>query len=358
MLIFAVETSCDETACAVGSRLKILSNVVYSQAVHSKWGGVVPHLAKKEHEIKLPSLINLTMKKLHRVINDSDFDNITAFAVTYGPGLAPALETGIRYVKSLAYEYNKPIVPVNHLEGHIYSVFVQNSKGRPEVQFDFPYLCLIISGGHTQLSVFNNHLSHRIIGKTLDDAAGEALDKAGKLLGLGYPAGAVIERLAESVENQDVFKFPRTMVKHKTLDFSFSGLKTSFYYFIKEQNEQFVYKNVAKLASSFQQAVFDSVLLKLELAIKQTGIKNLIVSGGVSANKHLRAMIRSLAKKHGVNVLFPHFKYLYGDNAAMIAVAGYFRYTNGFFITPDEFDTLDRMPRLNLEDKFLWKVKK
>ncbi len=358
MLIFAVETSCDETACAVGSGRKILANVVYSQAVHSQWGGVVPHLAKKEHQIKLPSIINLTLKKLKRVRKEADLNKITAFAVTYGPGLAPALETGIKQTKLLAEEYSKPIIPVNHLEGHIYSVFVQNSQGRPDFKFDFPYLCLIISGGHTQLSLFYDHLQHKIIGKTLDDAAGEALDKAGKLLGLGYPSGAVIERLSEAVENKDFYNFPRTMIKHNSLDFSFSGLKTAFYYFVKDKSQRFITDNINKLASSFQQAVFESVIIKLESAIEKTGVKNLIVCGGVSANKHLKTMIRQLARKHQAKVLFPRYDYLYGDNAAMIAVAGYYRYRQGYYLVGDEFDLLDRKPRLNLEDKFIWKTKK
>lgn len=356
-MILGIETSCDETAVAISEKRRVLSNVIYSQAVHSKWGGVVPILAKKEHEKKLPSILQTVFKKLHR-IKKARYEDLEAIAVTYGPGLAPALETGIRFAKEIARKYKKPLVPVNHLEGHLYSVFVQNSKGKPERDFNFPYLALIISGGHTELVLWKGHFQYKILGKTLDDAAGEALDKVGKMMGLGYPGGPVIERLAEKVQNKDFFGFPRAMVRHKDLNFSFSGLKTAFYYFIKKKGEDFIRENLEKLASSFQNAVFDSVLIKLKRAIVQTKVNNVIVVGGVSANMFLRKKVRQLVREFQGKVLFPPYKYLTGDNAGMIAVAGYFRFENGYYLLEREFDSLERVPRLSLEDKFQWKIKK
>ncbi len=356
-MIFGIETSCDETAAAVVEGRKVLANVIYSQAVHSRWGGVVPSLARKEHQEKLPSVISSALKKLHRNCK-AGIKDISAFAVTYGPGLAIALETGIKKAKELAKKYDRPLVPVNHLEGHLYSVFVQNSRGNPQREIKFPYLALIISGGHTELAVFKDHFSYEVIGKTLDDAAGEALDKAGKMMGLGYPAGAVIERLAEKVDNRDFFDLPRTMIKHNSLDFSFSGLKTAFYYFLRKKEPRFISENLDKLASSFQNAVFDSVLFKLEKAIQQTDIANLIIAGGVSANRFLRKKIRVLAGRYKGKVLFPPFDYLTGDNAAMIAVAGYFRFSAGFFLKGSEIERLERVPRLSLVDNKIFESKR
>ncbi len=356
-MIFGIETSCDETAAAVVEGRKVLANVIYSQAVHSRWGGVVPSLARKEHQEKLPSVIAAALQKLERN-HRAGLEDISAFAVTYGPGLAIALETGIEQAKTLSREYGKPLVPVNHLEGHIYSVFVQNSRGNPAREFEFPYLVLIISGGHTELVVFKDHFSYKIIGKTLDDAAGEALDKAAKMLGLGYPGGPVLERLAEKAGNKDFFDLPRTMIKHHTLDFSFSGLKTALYYMLRKKDKEFIAENLERLASSFQNAVFDSVLFKLEKAIQQTGISNLIIAGGVSANRFLRRKIRFLARKYKGKALFPPFDYLTGDNAAMIAVAGYFRFSAGFFLKGSQIDSLERVPRLSLEDNTVFKKAK
>jgi len=387
MNILAIDTSCDETSVAVTDGRKVLSNVIYSQVLlHKKWGGVVPSIAKRAHEERIDFVVEESLKKLYhqknlftselasrlsagpvtprsssesegslrrsfaqtstRLTNYSDFfaNKIDYIAVTQGPGLAVALEVGIKKAKELAKKYQKKLISVNHLEGHIYSVFVQNSKGNPKRDFKFPYLALIVSGGHTEFVIFKNHLEYEIIGQTLDDAAGEALDKAAKLLGLGYPGGPVIERLAYEVGNVDSHSFPRPMLKSKDLNFSFSGLKTSFYYFLKKNPNKT--SEVKLLASSFQEAVFDTLIKKTEKAIKQTGINRLVVGGGVIANKRLRNLMRSLVKKYQGEVLFPTYKYLTGDNAAMIGVVAAYKAEKGLFV--EDIDQLDRIPRMNL----------
>lgn len=319
MNILAIDTSCDETAAAVTRERCILSNVIYSQVLlHQKWGGVVPLIAKRAHEERIDEVVELAVKK-----SNVKWEHIDAIAVTQGPGLAIALGVGIKKAQELATQYRKPLIGINHLEGHLYSVFAQNSKENPKREIRFPYLAMIISGGHTEFVLWKNHLEYEALGATLDDAAGEALDKAGKLLGLGYPAGAVIERLAETVKHADPYTFPRPMLHSKDLQFSFSGLKTSFYYFLKTISEEEKIKNSALLASSFQEAVFDTILYKAEQAILKTGIFNLVIGGGVSANKYLRKRFKALAKKHKGTVYFPTIKTLTGDNAAMIGIAAW-----------------------------------
>ncbi len=354
MNILAIDTSCDETSVAITSGRKVLSNVIYSQILlHKKWGGVVPSIAKRAHEERIDYVITEAIRKI-QVPNskfqtnlnnqNSKFKTIDCIAVTQGPGLAVALEVGIKKAKELVKKYQKRLVTVNHLEGHIYSAFVQNSKGNPKHEFKFPYLALIVSGGHTEFVIFRDHLRYEIIGATLDDAAGEALDKAAKLLGLGYPGGPVLERLARTTDNVDSHNFPRPMMKSKDLNFSFSGLKTSFYYFLKENQSQ--RSNIKFLASSFQEAVFDTLIKKTEKAIKLTTINQLIVVGGVAANLRLRKLMRDLAKKYHGEVLFPAYKYLNGDNAAMIGVVAGYKAKLGQFVK--KIDEVDRIPRMSL----------
>lgn len=335
MNILAIDTSCDETSVAITSDRKVLSNIIYSQILlHKKWGGVVPSIAKRAHEERIDLVVEKAVGSL----------KIDAIAVTQGPGLAVALEVGIKKAKELAKKYQKKLITVNHLEGHIYSAFVQNSKGNPKHEFKFPYLALIVSGGHTEFVIFRDHLKYEIIGATLDDAAGEALDKAAKLLGLGYPGGPVLERLARTSDNVDSHNFPRPMMKSKDLNFSFSGLKTSFYYFLKENPAQI--SNIKLLASSFQEAVFDTLIKKTEKAIKLTTINQLIVVGGVAANLRLRKLMRDLAKKYHGEVLFPTYKYLNGDNAAMIGVVAGYKARAGLYVKNEE--EVDRIPRMSL----------
>jgi len=359
MRILAIDTSCDETSVAITSGRKVLSNVIYSQVLlHKKWGGVVPSIAKRAHEERIDFVIEETFRKVGNK-NLCSLHKIDAIAFTQGPGLAMALEVGIKKAKELAQKHHKKFISVNHLEGHIYSAFVENSKGNPKHEFKFPYLALIVSGGHTEFVIFRDHLRYEIIGATLDDAAGEALDKAAKLLGLGYPGGSVLERLATQVDNIDEYNFPRPMLKSGDLNFSFSGLKTSFYYFLKGQDgkkakisEVKLEQNrvrtseVRLLASSFQEAVFDTLIKKTEMAIKLTTINQLIVVGGVTANLRLRKLMRNLAKKYQGKVLFPTYKYLSGDNAAMIGVVAGYKADKKLFV--EDIDEIERIPRMGL----------
>lgn len=338
MKILAIETSADETAAALVEGRRVLSNVIYSQIlIHKKWGGIFPSLAKRAHEEKIDFVVDEALKK-HKI------EAVDFIAVTQGPGLAVSLEVGIKKAKELGKIYGKKLIGVNHLEGHIYSSFVQNSRGKPDIDFKFPYLALVISGGHTELVKFTGHLRYEVIGETIDDAAGEALDKAAKLMELGYPGGPVIERLAREAGNTDQYKFPRPMLKSPDLNFSFSGLKTAFYYFLKKHPEESA--RLKELASSFQEAVFDTVLKKTEKAIRQTGINKLVVGGGVSANLYLRKKFRDLANRQNGQVFFPPYKYLTGDNAAMIGVVASFKAEKEIFV--DDSDKLDRVPRMKL----------
>lgn len=369
MKILSIETSCDETAAAVIDGRRVLGNAIYSQIlIHKKWGGVVPSLAKKAHEERIDLVIEEALIKASRSIPEffdsmgvlaslrtsqnrkklvsSLLSRVDYIAVTYGPGLAIALEVGINKAKELAKKYGKKIIPVNHMEGHLYAVFGQNSRGKPKVDFKFPYIGLLVSGGHTELVKFTDHINYQILGETVDDAAGEALDKAAKLLGLGYPGGPVIERVAEEVGNKDFYRLPRPMIKSNDLNFSFSGLKTSFYYMLRKMKEEERSKRLEELASSFQSAVFDTLVIKLEKAIKQSGIKNIVVGGGVIANVHLRGVLRALMKRYNGEIIFPPYKYLCTDNAAMIGIAAFYKAQKGIFVK--DLKKLDRVPRLKL----------
>ncbi|MEK7070334.1 MAG: tRNA (adenosine(37)-N6)-threonylcarbamoyltransferase complex transferase subunit TsaD, partial [Patescibacteria group bacterium] len=243
MNILAIDTSCDETSVAVTNGRRVLSNVVYSQVLlHKKWGGVVPSIAKRAHEERIDFVIQKACKKFT--------DNIDVIAVTQGPGLAIALEVGIAKAKELSLQFKKPLIAVNHMEGHLYSSFVQNSKGNPKRDFAFPILGFLISGSHTELVLWKDHLDYEVIGETLDDAAGEALDKGARMLGLGYRA-PVLETLARDVKNSDEFLFPRPMLRSDNLQFSFSGLKTSLIYLLQKMSDEEKAKKIKELASSY-----------------------------------------------------------------------------------------------------------
>lgn len=342
MIILAIDTSADETSVAVTEGRKVLSHIEYSQIVtHTKWGGIVPSIAKRAHEERIDFVIENTLKK-----SGKKMEEIDAFAVTYGPGLAIALEVGIDRAKALAKKYNKKLIAVNHMEGHLYSSLVQNSKGNPKREIDFPFVALLVSGGHTELVFVKDYLKYEILGETRDDAAGESLDKAARMLGFGYPGGPVIEKLASEVGNEDTYKFPRPMIHSGNLEFSFSGLKTSFLYFLRKMSDEEKAGQLRYLASAFQEAVFDTLVKKTEQAIKDTGVKRLLLGGGVSVNQRLRTKLKSMATKEGVEVFFPSYKHLNFDNAAMIGVAGYFRAKAGLFT--ENIDELDRVPRLSL----------
>jgi N6-L-threonylcarbamoyladenine synthase len=342
MNILAIDTSCDETSAAVVSGRQVLSNIVYSQILlHKKWGGVMPSLAKRAHQERIDWVVSEAVKRAFL-----NWEQIDAVEVTYGPGLAIALEVGIIKARQLAETYKKPLIGVNHMEGHIYSNFVQNKKGNPVRLFAFPYIALLVSGGHTELVLFKDHLTYEILGETRDDAAGEALDKAARILGFGYPGGPVIERMSHEVGNVDKYKFPRPMLHSDNLDFSFSGLKTSFLYYIRKMGEEEKVKEVNFLASSFQEAVFDTLLGKVKKAMTQTGVTHILVGGGVAVNQRLRVRMRDMVKKAGGTVLFPPYKYLNFDNAVMIGIVASYKAEKSLFVK--DMKELDRAPRLSL----------
>lgn len=325
MQILGIETSCDETSVAIleieKNKINVLSNVVSSQVkIHAPFGGVVPSLAAREHEKNLKPVFEKALKEAK-----TDITQIDLIAVTVGPGLEIALWKGINFAKSLAQEFKKPIIPANHLEGHIYSNWLNlaNSKKRIANNKIFPALNLIVSGGHTQLVLMPGHGKFKLIGETMDDAAGEAFDKVAKMMNLGYPGGPIVSKLAEKGDPKK-FTLPRPMLNQKNYNFSFSGLKTAVLYLLKDLgkiNE----KITADTCASFQQAVIDVLVQKTIKAAKEYKAKSILLSGGVSANKLLRKTLEKETKKLKVFYSQPDFQYT-GDNAAMIALAGFYKY--------------------------------
>lgn len=324
MNILAIETSCDETGIALlkasgtarAPHIRIIDNLVTTQIpIHREFGGVVPNLAKREHLKNLPILFGRLRAKHPHV----KFDFVT---VTVGPGLEPALWTGITFAQALAKEYRVPLVGANHLEGHLYSILLSQGKIDPNITRKniFPAIALIVSGGHTILLKLDSFSKWKRLGETRDDAAGEAFDKVARLLGLPYPGGPEVERLART-GNPDAITFPRPMLQEKNYDFSFSGLKTSVLYYIRDHNV------ISKkdVAASFQAAAFDVLVKKTIRAARESGARSVMLSGGVAANKVLRARLAREAKKIGCIFLVPEFKYNL-DNGAMIGVAGYMAY--------------------------------
>ena len=336
MKILGIETSCDETAVAVvevkGSKIRVLSNVVSSQVkLHAKFGGVVPNLAAREHTKNIGPVFKLALKKAGIKNFNKEIDLI---AVTSGPGLGPSLLVGLAFARTVAWKYDKPLVGVNHLEGHIYSNWL-NEDFKPE-GVKFPVLNLVVSGGHTELVLMSTEgrsasggkpqIKYKIIGETLDDAAGEAFDKVARLLGLGYPGGPAISKIAEQGDSAR-FPLPRPMLHSKNFDFSFSGLKTAVLYLLrdlKESSEKINKQTKADVAASFQESAVDVLIQKTTNAAKEFGVDSIMLSGGVSANALLRFRFRKIAEDMGVRYSRPHITYT-GDNAAMIAVAGYFK---------------------------------
>lgn len=333
MLILGIETSCDETAAAIieakNSRISILSDVVSSQvAKHKKFGGVVPQMAAGLHQKNIVKVLDQAFKKSK--IRPSKIDLI---AVTAGPGLIPALLVGVSAAKTLAWKWQKPIVGVNHMEGHVLSALISgknfsaiggSASGGQFSAFNLPALALLVSGGHTELVLIKKWLNYKIIGETRDDAAGEAFDKVGKMLGLGYPAGAKIEQLAKEGDSRE-FNFPSPMLKSNDYDFSFSGLKTAVLNQLKTLDKKSP-GYIADIAASFQRAVIDVLVSKTVRAAKEYKTKTVIIGGGVAANETLCNQLRKELKKNlpEAKFLVPKKEYT-GDNAAMMALAGYFR---------------------------------
>ncbi len=306
MITIGIETSCDETAVSVCRDGKILSNIVGSQLIHSDFGGVVPELASREHE----RLLNdLTIKAINSA--KIKMNKIKGVAVTNGPGLAGALLTGVSFAKGLAIGLGVDIVSINHLEAHI----IANLLDRDDIKY--PFLCLLVSGGHTQLWLINEMEDYVLLGETRDDAAGEAFDKGARILGLGYPGGPEIEKCANNGDSQSV-KFPRAFIETKTIEFSFSGLKTSLLYYMDSFNENNKY-TLSDIAASYQSAIIDCLVAKIKLATKLTGVNTVSIAGGVAKNKLLRSSIEK--NLYNNNIIFPELKYC-TDNAAMISYLG------------------------------------
>ncbi|MBQ6179931.1 MAG: tRNA (adenosine(37)-N6)-threonylcarbamoyltransferase complex transferase subunit TsaD [Bacteroidales bacterium] len=320
--ILGIESSCDDTSAAVLRDGVLLSNVIASQQVHKDFGGVVPELASRAHEKNIVPVVSQALDKAG--IKASD---LTAIAFTRGPGLLGSLLVGTSFAKAMGIALDIPIIMVNHLQGHILAGFV-DQEGKENRHPKFPYLCLLVSGGNSQIVRVDSPLEYTILGQTIDDAVGEAFDKCSKMMGLGYPGGPVIDRLAKEGD-PDRFKFAKPQIPG--LDYSFSGVKTSLLYFVRDEiakDPDFIEKNKEDLCASFQKTLIDILLSKLIKAAKQTGIKEVTIGGGVSANSGLRARIESEGKKRGWNTYLPEFKFT-TDNAAMIAVAGWFRHKAG-----------------------------
>jgi N6-L-threonylcarbamoyladenine synthase len=316
--ILAIESSCDDTSAAVIQNGRVLSNIIANQTVHSTYGGVVPEIASRAHQQNIVPVVDAALKQAG-VTNAQ----LSAIAFTRGPGLVGSLLVGISFAKAMALALRIPLIEVDHMQAHVLAHFAE------EPYPEFPFLCLTVSGGHTQIAVIRSTLEMEIIGYTLDDAAGEAFDKTGKLLGLPYPAGPHLDKLART----GTAKFPFPRPKIADLNFSFSGLKTSILYFLKKQvavNQEFIQENLPDICASVQLAIVDFLLYKLILASKQTGIKQVAIAGGVSANSGLRAALEAAAVKQGWTTYIPRFEYC-TDNAAMIGVVGWFKYQSEQF---------------------------
>ncbi len=323
MNLLAIETSCDECSAAISVDGTLKSIVISSQLVHSEYGGVVPELASRAH---VETIVPVVEEALRRASLSSD--QVDEVAVTYGPGLAGSLVVGLSFAKAFAAACGIPVVGVNHIEGHLYSNFLEDEKPL------FPFVALIVSGGHTMLVHVKEPYSHELLGQTRDDAAGEAFDKVAKLLGLGYPGGPVIDKLAKE-GNPDAFKFPRAFMNEDSFEFSFSGIKTSVLYLLREMKYRPVEDGtnggnidselVRDVCASFQRAVIDVLVKKTISAAEKYSVKSITVAGGVAANRELRSALQEKAESIGIRAFFPRPLYC-TDNAAMIGMAAYFKY--------------------------------
>ncbi len=342
-LILSIDTSCDETSVAVSRGRQILSNAIASQInIHKKWGGVVPHLAKRAHQEKIEPVCKEALKRAKIKINQ-----LNAFAVTIGPGLAPALEIGLQTAKQLSLKYQKPLISINHMEGHLLSSFALNSRGNgpfpKKLNLNlFPMLGLLVSGGHTQLVLVKNIDNYQLLGETLDDAAGEALDKLAKMLKLGYPGGPIIEEIAKK-GNPDAIPLPIPMQHSPDLNFSFSGLKTAALY--KIQKAKLTKTFTHNMAASFQKAIALSLTTKLTKAIKKYSPKAILLGGGVISNLFIRNKLRQTINLYNISTYIPYSNKLLTDNAAMICIPAYFKFLKKDFVK--NLSKLDRLPTLN-----------
>lgn len=328
--ILGIESSCDDTAAAVIHNGKILSNIIASQKIHEEYGGVVPELASRAHQQNIVPVVDQALKKA-----GITKDQLSTVCFTKGPGLMGSLLVGTSFAKSLAYGLNIPLIDVNHMQAHILAHFIdEEGFEKPP----FPFLAMTISGGHTQIVKVNNHFDMEVIGETIDDAVGEAFDKSGKLLGLGYPAGPEIDKRAK-LGNPKAFKFSKPKVDG--LNFSFSGLKTAILYFIQREvknNPNFIEENLNDICASIQYTIIGILTDKLKKASKKTGIKHIAIGGGVSANSGIRQALKDGETKHGWTTYVPKFEFT-TDNAAMIAIVGYLKYLEKDFASQNVMAT-------------------
>ncbi|NNC69323.1 MAG: tRNA (adenosine(37)-N6)-threonylcarbamoyltransferase complex transferase subunit TsaD [Flavobacteriaceae bacterium] len=322
--ILAIESSCDDTSVAILANDKVLSNVVANQEIHTQYGGVVPELASRAHQQNIVPVVDQALKQAA-----IDKQDLNAIAFTRGPGLLGSLLVGTSFAKSLALGLGIPLIAVNHMQAHILAHFIEDdAQTKPK----FPFICLTISGGHTQLIKVTNYFEMELLGETIDDAVGEAFDKSAKILGLAYPGGPLIDKHAQ-LGDPLAFKFPNPKTQN-ILDFSFSGLKTSILYFIRKkekENANFITENLNDICASIQYTIVDILMKKLKLAVKETGIKRIAIAGGVSANSGIREAILGSVKKYNWTTYIPKFEYT-TDNAAMIGIVGYYKFLNKNFV--------------------------
>lgn len=322
IVLLGIESSCDDTSAAIIKDGEILSNCVANQEIHKLYGGVVPEVASRAHQVNIIPVVDQAIKKA-----GIKKEAINTVAFTRGPGLIGSLIVGVSFAKSFAMSLGVPIIEVNHMQAHVLAHFAEDPKPA------FPFLCLTVSGGHTQIVKVKDHLTIEVLGETIDDAAGEAFDKTGKLMGLDYPAGPLIDKYAR--EGNIVYDFPEPNIPG--LNFSFSGLKTSILYFLKKQLKEdpdFIQKNRNDICASVQDRIVRILMKKLQRAAKETGIKEVAIAGGVSANSALRKALQDTGATLGWNTYIPRFEFC-TDNAAMIAVTGYYKYLNGLFAEQD-----------------------
>ena len=324
--ILGIESSCDDTSASVICDAKVLSNVVANQEVHSKYGGVVPELASRAHQQNIVPVVQQALEQANVTK-----EQLAGIAFTRGPGLMGSLLVGTSFAKSLALGLQIPLLDVNHMQAHILAHFIKDDESKTPT---FPFICLTISGGHTQIVKVTNHFEMEILGETIDDAVGEAFDKSAKILGLPYPGGPFIDKYAK-LGNPKAYKF--TKPKVGDLDFSFSGLKTGILYFIQKQqriNPNFVEENLKDICASIQFTIIEILMNKLKNAVKKTGIKQIAIAGGVSANSEIRNRLQLAEKHFGWKTYIPKFEYT-TDNAAMIAITGYLKFLNNDFANVD-----------------------
>lgn len=326
--ILAIESSCDDTSAAVLRDGVLLSNVTASQAIHEEYGGVVPELASRAHQQNIVPVVDTALKRANLRKED-----ISAIAFTRGPGLMGSLLVGVNFAKGMARALGIPLIDVNHLQGHVMAHFIKENEDDKKMP-PFPFLCLLVSGGNSQIVKVNAYNDMEVLGQTIDDAAGEAIDKCSKVMGLGYPGGPIIDRLARQ-GNPKAFQFAEPNIPN--LDYSFSGLKTSFLYNMRkwcENDPNFIENNKEDIAASLERTIVDILMKKLRLAVKQTGIKHVAVAGGVSANNGLRNAFHDHAKRFRWTIYIPKFSYT-TDNAAMIGIVGTYKYENKEFCPID-----------------------